>query len=52
MNVAVQTTDRLWWVMADFGETDFGQPFWRPTLAKPTSAQTDFGLNRLWPKRV
>ena len=51
-------------VMADFGQTDFGQPFWRQSLAKPTLAtvgvlvvwptlaKTDFGQNRLWPKRV
>ena len=48
--------------MADFGQTDFGQPFWRPnlarvsvlvvwqTLAKTDFGQTDFGQNRLWPK--
>ena len=43
---------------------DFGQPFWRPSLAKPTLAsvsvlvvwptlaKTDFGQNRLWPNRL
>ena len=47
--------------MADFGQTDFGQPFLRPSLAKPTLARisvsvvlptlakTDFGQTRLWP---
>ena len=30
-------------VMADFGQTDFGQPFLLPCLAKPTVAKTDCG---------
>ena len=39
-------------VMADFGQTDFGQPslaspFWRPSLAKPTLASVSVLV--VWP---
>ena len=48
-NVAVRFGDAgaCTWVMADFGQTDFGQPFWRPSLAKPTLARVSVLV--VWP---
>ena len=46
-------------VMADFGPTDFGQPFWSTEFGQTDfgqrwcfSGMADFGQNRLWPNRL
>ena len=43
--------------MADFGQTDFGQPFWATEFGQTDfgqrlcfSGMADFGQNRVWPK--
>ena len=41
-------------VMAEFGHTDFGQPFWPTEFGQSQCfiGMADFGQNRLWPNRL